>query len=277
MRQCGSHFVACRPSCRVMRPTQSMPAKETDQNRGLTDIKREYRTIHDQREAVSSVHSRMSRPEAPTSACPRPPSRRLLQDPGQDCWDWKQGLDRPNADPFRRQGPAHLHEMPGGGRIVREDQPCNRVQGIHAKTAQSSRKECQVFDTTTNSMGTGLATTHHGQRATIRLMSCAGTVALLTALFSGCASEPADWETGPRFTEVTRARELAFHYREQALTLSRLADTVAWEAREDALHNSDSSEFSRRLSHIQNLRIQAESAFERAREYRSQVPHNQVY
>lgn len=226
---------------------------------------------------MTSAHSLMSRPEARISGCPRPLSHRLLQDPGQDCWDWKQGQGQHNADLLRRPAPTHLHEMPGGGRIVRGDQPCKRVQGIRVKPTQSSRRECQVFNTTTNSMGTGLTATHHRQRATIKLMSCVGTVALLTAIFAGCASEPADWATGPRFTEVTRARELAFHYRERALTLSRLADTFEWEAQGDALHHSDSSECSRRLSHIQNLRIQAASAFERAREYREQIPHNQVY
>lgn len=121
------------------------------------------------------------------------------------------------------------------------------------------------------------AAKHHGRRGTIRLVSCAGTVALLAALFTGCASESTHWATGPRSIEATRAMELAYHYREQALTLSRLADAFEWEPRGEALHNVASAEDSSRRAHIQYLRIQAASAFERARVYREQIPHNQVY
>lgn len=255
-----------------MRPAQRILVKVADQNRGLTDVKKEYDTSHNRRNAVTSAHSLTSRPEARISGCPRPLSHRLLQAQGQDYWDWKQGLGRHNVDRFKRQAP-HLHEMPGGGRTVRWDRTGKRVQGIRGKTAPSQRKECQVFNTTTNSMGTCLTAKHPGQCATSRLVSCAGTVALLATLSAGCASEPADWATGPRFIDVARARDLTYYYREQALTLSRLADTVEWEA----LHNADSAEDSRRRAYIQNLRIQAAAAFERAREYRDQLPHNQVY
>lgn len=115
------------------------------------------------------------------------------------------------------------------------------------------------------------------RRGTVRPMSCARAIALLVVLLAGCASESSDWATGPRSVEATRAMELAYHYREQALTLSRLADAFEWEPRGEALHNVASAEDSSRRAHIQYLRIQAASAFERARVYREQIPHNQVY
>lgn len=129
MRQYGSHSAACRPSRRVMQLTQSRPVKAADQNRGLTDIKKEYDTIHEQRKAVSSAHSLMSRPEARISDCPPLLSHPLLQGLGQGCWDWKQGPGRPNAEPFRRQGLISLHEMPGGDRTIRLEYIPSRAQG----------------------------------------------------------------------------------------------------------------------------------------------------
>lgn len=128
-----------------------------------------------------------------------------------------------------------------------------------------------------NWMKTCAAAKHDGRRGSAKLVSCAGTMVLLAALFTGCASESTDWKRESQPVEATRAMELAYHYREQALTLSKVADVFEWEAREESLHDADSAVDSSRREHIQSLRLQAASAFERAREYREQIPHNQVY
>jgi len=105
-----------------------------------------------------------------------------------------------------------------------------------------------------------------------RGISCIVGLALV-ALVSGCASESIEKGSA---TSPQNARDLAFQYRQEALALSRLADNLELEA-EQQKQKTDSPESAARLSRIRDLRIRADAALERASEYRSQVPHNQMY
>jgi hypothetical protein len=75
--------------------------------------------------------------------------------------------------------------------------------------------------------------------------------------------------------DASAARDLAFQYRQEALRLMQLADTLELEKK----FASNSTEAANNLSlptDIGKIRQQADLAFERARFYRSQVPHNQM-
>lgn len=97
--------------------------------------------------------------------------------------------------------------------------------------------------------------------------SCVGVV--------GCATPSVEGQTPNVLNDASSARDLAFRYREEALALSRLADSL--EVETNRVANSKEVVDQAAISRIQELRKQANAAFERAREYRSQVPHNQMY
>lgn len=96
---------------------------------------------------------------------------------------------------------------------------------------------------------------------------------LLVAM--GCASEAVDHGPGVAAVDVEHARELAFYYRGEALALSRLADHL--ELQMGQAGNRPEVPDPAALSRIEDIRRRADAAFERARQYRKQVPHNQVF
>lgn len=92
----------------------------------------------------------------------------------------------------------------------------------------------------------------------------------------GCATQtppPAEYPA----MNADHARDLAFRYRGEALALSKLADGLELEANSVSAHAQHSGSTTVADSRIHDLRKQAEAAFEQARRYRDQVPHNQMY
>ena len=102
-------------------------------------------------------------------------------------------------------------------------------------------------------------------------------LATITVVVPGCAAETVVRAAETRPARNLSASELAFQSRDQALMLSRLADSLEVEAQWYTQQHPDSPAVAEKLAHIQDLRMQAEAAFERASEHRSRVPHNQVY
>lgn len=122
-----------------------------------------------------------------------------------------------------------------------------------------------------------LETVLRRQRSRMSPLSHVAGVTLLLAMLSGCTSESTGRTPEVRAVDATSAAELAFHYREEARRLSQLADSLEVEAQALTQSNPDSPDLPRHLSRIQSLRAQVELDFERAREYREQVPHNRVF
>lgn len=102
-------------------------------------------------------------------------------------------------------------------------------------------------------------------------------VAALLALLSGCTSDSTGGAPEVQSVDAATAAKLAFQYREEARKLSQFADGLEAEAHAMARTDPTSPDLPRQLSRIRYLRAQAEADFERAQEYRRQVPHNQVY
>jgi len=102
--------------------------------------------------------------------------------------------------------------------------------------------------------------------------------AILTSLATGmgCATQtqPA---VGYRTMNVDHARDLAFRYRGEGLALSKLADSLELEANSLTAQSQHSGSTTVADSRIHDLRKHAEAAFEQARRYREQIPHNQIY
>jgi hypothetical protein len=70
--------------------------------------------------------------------------------------------------------------------------------------------------------------------------------------------------------------DLVFQYRQQARDFRAMARRLDTEA-EFYDENQDYEEAKRHRELAQKMRVAAEDADERAREYRSRLPHNQVY
>lgn len=102
---------------------------------------------------------------------------------------------------------------------------------------------------------------------------------LITGILAGCATG------GGTSTEAPGAAvmgdtpgERAFQYRVQAAKLDSMAERLEMEAQWYAQHEGQDSEQVKRLrGQARELRAAAEEAHEISREYRSQLPHNQVY
>lgn len=102
--------------------------------------------------------------------------------------------------------------------------------------------------------------------------------AILTSLAvgMGCATQ-AQPSLAYSAINVDHARDLAFRYRGEALALSKLADSLELEANSGTAQSQTFGSTRVADSRIHHLREQAEAAFEQARRYRDQVPHNQMY
>jgi hypothetical protein len=101
---------------------------------------------------------------------------------------------------------------------------------------------------------------------------------LVAAVIAGCTTGPA----GRTVTEgAAVSRDLgdkAFHYRRQAAELSAMAQRLEFEAQWYAREGGQDSERAKRARELaKEVRSAAEEADQLAREYRSQLPHNQVY
>ncbi|HQY59268.1 MAG: hypothetical protein WBB60_15625 [Nitrospira sp.] len=112
----------------------------------------------------------------------------------------------------------------------------------------------------------------------ISLRSVLTGAGILTCLSMGmgCTTQT-QIASGHPAMNVDHARDLAFRYREEALVLSKLADGLELEANSVSTQSQHLGSVTAADPRIHNLRKQAEAAFERAREYRAEVPHNQVY
>jgi hypothetical protein len=93
---------------------------------------------------------------------------------------------------------------------------------------------------------------------------------------TACATTPADRAaSNPASKE---ARDLVFQYRQQAAELSQIADHFESEVRwyvTRGMQGSKEAEESREMA--KDFRSAANEAEDLARQYRAQIPHNQVY
>lgn len=106
----------------------------------------------------------------------------------------------------------------------------------------------------------------------------AGTLLLAGMLASGCATTPSNSSLPTGITTSKEAADLAFHYRQQAAELNALAQRLEFEAEWYAQQSGQDSEQAKRARQMaKDMRATAKEAEELARQYRSQVPHNQVY
>jgi hypothetical protein len=71
--------------------------------------------------------------------------------------------------------------------------------------------------------------------------------------------------------------EAAFHYRQQAAELRDMAQRLELEAEWYAAVAKDEERAKRTREMAKSFRATADAADQQAREYRRQVPHNQVY
>ena len=108
-----------------------------------------------------------------------------------------------------------------------------------------------------------------------------GALALVIALY-GCATPSAEQPTvanasanspGPGMLKTT---DLVFQYRQQAAELRDMARRLETEALVYA-QRKEPDQAKRSLELAKDMRTAADTADERAREYRRQVPHGQVY
>jgi hypothetical protein len=101
---------------------------------------------------------------------------------------------------------------------------------------------------------------------------------LLATVVAGCATDSTERTTTPAAAVSTDPGNLAFHYRLQAAELRATAQRLEFEAEWYAKQGGQGSEQAKRSQEMaKEMRVAADEAEQLAREYRSQLPHNQVY
>lgn len=106
----------------------------------------------------------------------------------------------------------------------------------------------------------------------------------LSAVLYGCATPSAEQPTVTNASTKATApgagmlnpTDLVFQYRQQAAELRDMARRLETEALVYA-QRQESDQAKRTLEMAKDMRTAADTADERAREYRRQVPHGQVY
>lgn len=101
---------------------------------------------------------------------------------------------------------------------------------------------------------------------------------LLAAVAAGCATDSADRTTTPASAVSKDPGDTAFRYRLQAAELSAMAQRLEFEAEWYAKQGGPGSELAKRNREMaKEMRAAADEADQLGRQYRRQLPHNQVY
>jgi hypothetical protein len=101
---------------------------------------------------------------------------------------------------------------------------------------------------------------------------------LLATVVPGCSTDSAERTITPSAAVSKNPGDLAFHYRLQAEELRAMAQRLELEAAWYAKQGGQDSEQAKRSQEMaKGMWAAADEADELAREYRSQLPHNQVY
>ncbi len=101
---------------------------------------------------------------------------------------------------------------------------------------------------------------------------------LLVAVTAGCATDSADRPLASGTAISKDLGDLAFRYRLQAAELRAMAQRLEFEADWYATQGGQDSEQAKRSRAMaQQMSAAADEADQLAREYRSRLPHNQVY
>jgi len=105
-----------------------------------------------------------------------------------------------------------------------------------------------------------------------------GGVVLVGTFIAGCAAEPTQPTAMSCGNNYTCLQDATFHYRQQAVQLSALAERYEIEAEAKAKElGQEAEQVKRQRDLAKEYRSEAQQADELARQYRSQLPHNVVY
>ncbi|MEW6543289.1 MAG: hypothetical protein AB1411_06720 [Nitrospirota bacterium] len=106
-----------------------------------------------------------------------------------------------------------------------------------------------------------------------------GSGLLLSAVIvAGCPAGPPERKATPDVSLSKSPADLAFEYRRQAAMFRNMAARLELEAGWHAKQGGQDSEQAKRSREMaKEMRSAADEADQMAREYRSQLPHNQVY
>lgn len=101
---------------------------------------------------------------------------------------------------------------------------------------------------------------------------------LLATVVAGCATDSAERTIAPAAAVSKDPGDMAFRYRLQAAELHAMAQRLEFEAAWYAKQGGqDSGQAKRSQEMAKEMRAAADEADQLAREYRNQLPHNQVY
>ncbi|WP_447980402.1 hypothetical protein [Candidatus Nitrospira bockiana] len=93
---------------------------------------------------------------------------------------------------------------------------------------------------------------------------------------SACSTGSTERVQGIPSSPLSNTSDLVFQFRQQAAELREAARKLELEAQIHA-QRQDQEQLNRKLDLAREMRAAADTADERAREYRRSMPHNQVY